>query len=89
MLLGYGVALAAAAWGTEIWVCRWSPTSPTVSACSATDERANRQWKRGFPALLYRNGNVIECICCRLMDFRSIATRGDGWPETSSLLYIS
>jgi len=39
--------------------------------------KANRSRKWGFPVLLYRNCNVIECNLCGLADFRSIAIRGD------------
>ena len=39
--------------------------------------KANRKWKNCFSPFLYRDRNTIECIFCRLKDFRRIATRYD------------
>ena len=38
---------------------------------------ANRKNRRPFDADVYGDPNVIECMFCRLKDFRRIATRYD------------
>ena len=39
--------------------------------------KVNRKEKPCFSPFLYRDGNAIERMFCRLMDFRRIATRYD------------
>jgi transposase len=39
--------------------------------------KANRVWKYCFSPCLWRDRNAIECMFCRLKDFRRIATRYD------------
>jgi transposase len=39
--------------------------------------KANRKWNNCFPPALYRNRNAIECMFCRLKDFRRDAPRYD------------
>jgi transposase len=37
----------------------------------------NRRWKACFSPALYRGGNAIERMFCRLKDFRRVRTRYD------------
>jgi len=39
--------------------------------------KANRRWKSCFSRTLYKGRNAVECMFCRLKDYRRIATRYD------------
>ncbi len=39
--------------------------------------KANRRWKSCFSRTLYKSRNAVECMFCRLKDYRRIATRYD------------
>lgn len=39
--------------------------------------KANRRWKSCFSRTLYKGRNAVECMFCRLKDYRRIAPRYD------------
>ncbi|MHB8285675.1 MAG: transposase, partial [Caulobacteraceae bacterium] len=39
--------------------------------------KVTRRWKSCFSPVLYKGRNAIECMFCRLKDFRRLATRYD------------